>query len=119
MRIAIVGASNDRSKFGNRAVRAYLRAGHEVLPINPHEREVEGLQTWPTVTQVPGPLDRIAMYVPPRIGETIIPELAQRSDIGELWFNPGSETPELLAEARRLGLSIVFGCAILDIGERP
>ena len=43
--VAIIGASNNRSKFGNIAVRAFLRAGYTVLPITPNQREVEGLRT--------------------------------------------------------------------------
>jgi uncharacterized protein len=119
MRIMIVGASSDRTKYGNKAVRAYLRRGHEVLPVNPNEAKVEGLATWPDVRDVPGPIDRAAMYVPPSIGERIIPALAERADVHEIWFNPGSETPALMAEARRLGLNVIFGCAILDVGEIP
>lgn len=119
MRIIIVGASSTYAKFGNKAVRAYLRAGHEVLPVNPNESEVEGLSTYPKVQNVPGYVDRVAMYVPPKVGESIITELVQRGQIGELWFNPGSETPELVARARDLGLNVKIGCAIIDIGEFP
>jgi uncharacterized protein len=119
MRVMIVGASSNRAKYGNKALRAYLRRGHEVLPVNPFEPEVEGIRTWSDVEDVPGPIDRVTMYVPPEVGEQVVPRLAGRSDVGELWFNPGSETPDLMAEARRLGLNVVSGCAILDIGEYP
>ena len=47
--VAVVGASNDRRKFGNRAVRAYQEQGYTVVPINPHERELEGLMAYPSV----------------------------------------------------------------------
>jgi uncharacterized protein len=119
MRVMIIGASGNHEKYGNKAVRAYLRQGHEVLPVNPNEDRVEGLPTFARVNQVPGPIDRAALYVPPHVGEQILPALAARGDVKELWFNPGSETPALLAEARRLGLTTVYGCAIIDIGERP
>ena len=57
--VAVIGASNNRSKFGNRAVRAYLEQGYTVVPINPHEKEVEGLKTYASVLDVPGAIDMI------------------------------------------------------------
>ena len=33
--VAIIGASTDRSKFGNKSVRAHLQQGYEVFPVNP------------------------------------------------------------------------------------
>jgi predicted CoA-binding protein len=40
--VAVIGASNDRHKFGNRAVRAYQQQGYTVIPINPHETTSKG-----------------------------------------------------------------------------
>jgi len=65
--VAVIGASNDRSKFGNRAVRAYRLQGHTVIPINPHEREVEGLKAYKSVLDVPGTIDMASFYVPPDV----------------------------------------------------
>ena len=55
--VAVVGASNDRNKFGNKALRAYQAEGHTVIPINPNESVVEGLKTYGSVLDVPGPID--------------------------------------------------------------
>jgi uncharacterized protein len=119
MRVIIVGASNDRSKFGNKAVRAYLKRAHEVFPVNPNETMVEGLPVYASVTDVPGPIDRATLYIPPRYARHVLAALAARGDVAEVYFNPGSEAPELLAYSRSLGLKTTFGCAIIDIGERP
>src|SRR3954464_3968799 len=70
--VAVIGASNDRHKFGNRAVRAYQRQGYTVIPINPHEKEIEGLKAYASVLDVPGPIDMASFYVHPEIGETVI-----------------------------------------------
>jgi len=117
-RVAVIGASADRRKFGNRAVRAYLRQGHEVFPINPHAREVEGLPAYASVLDVPGPIDMATFYVPPEIGLTVIDEVAAKG-IGEVWLNPGSESPELVARARAFGIEPIEACSILAIGELP
>lgn len=116
--VAIIGASRERQKYGNRAVRAYLRQGWTVYPINPTEREVEGLATFRSVTDVPGPIDRASLYVPSQIGITLL-EAVKTKQIPELWVNPGAESDELIAEAERLGLNVIQACSIVDIGERP
>ena len=78
--VAVIGASNDRSKFGNRAVRAYLRQGYTVIPINPHENEVEGLKAYKSVLDVPGTIDMASFYVPPDVGEQVMDEVAKKGD---------------------------------------
>ena len=55
--IAVVGASNDRRKFGNKAFRAFQAQGFTVVPVNPREPTVEGVPTYPTVVDYPGPID--------------------------------------------------------------
>ena len=47
--VAVIGASNDRRKFGNKAVRGYQHQGYTVIPINSHEAEVEGIPAYTSV----------------------------------------------------------------------
>src|SRR4051794_17693896 len=116
--VAVIGASNDRRKFGNRAVRAYGLQGHTVIPINPHESEVEGLKAYKSVLDVPGTIDMASFYVPPEVGEQVINEVA-RKGIAEVWLNPGSESDELVARARALQIQPIVACSIVAIGENP
>ena len=116
--VAIVGASSDPRKFGNRAVRAFRRQGHTVIPINPHLSTVEGLTAYRSVLDVPGPIDMATFYVQPEIGETLIAEMAQKG-IREVWLNPGAESDELIARARALDIQPIVACSILAIGENP
>ena len=116
--VAVIGASADRQKFGNRAVRAFREQGYTVIPINPHEGEVEGLHTFPSVLDVPGPIDMASFYVPPQIGERIIDEVAKKG-IREIWLNPGAESDALIARARALGLAPIVACSIVAIGRNP
>src|SRR6185369_1156360 len=94
--VAVIGASNDRHKFGNRAVRAYHQQGYTVVPINPHEAEIEGLKAYPSILDVPGAVDMASFYVPPDIGEAVIAEVAQKG-VAEVWLNPGADSDELIA----------------------
>ena len=116
--VAVIGASSNRQKFGNRAVRAFVQQGFTVIPINPHELEVEGLKAYASVLDVPGPVDMASLYVPPEIGEQLIGEIA-RKGIGEVWLNPGAESDELIARARALQIQPIVACSIVAIGENP
>jgi predicted CoA-binding protein len=116
--VVVIGASNDRRKFGNRAVRAFQQQGYTVVPINPHEAEVEGLKAYASVLDVPGPVDMASLYVPPEIGERVIEEIA-RKGIAEVWVNPGAESDALIARARALQIQPIVACSIVAIGQNP
>lgn len=116
--VAVIGASSDRRKFGNKGTRAFVAAGWEVYPINPNEPEVEGLKTYPSVKDVPVDLDRVTMYVGPRVGKKLINEIAEKG-AKEVVYNPGSADRELVEMTRALGLKAVETCSIIDIGMRP
>src|SRR5881397_4115404 len=109
--VAVIGASSNPNKFGNRAVRAYLKQGYTVVPINPNEPEVEGLKTYPSVLDVPGPIDMASFYVQPEVGERVIDEVA-RKGIAEVWLNPGAESDALIARARSLRIQPIVACSI-------
>jgi uncharacterized protein len=116
--VAIIGASSNRNKFGNRALRAYERQGFTVLAINPNETEVEGHRTYPSVLAVPGPIDMATVYVPGHVGVRVVEQLAEKG-IPEVWLNPGADTDEVVAKARELGLNTIQACSIMAIGEQP
>jgi uncharacterized protein len=116
--VAVIGASSNPRKFGNRAVRAFRRQGYTVIPINPNESQVEGLKTYASVLDVPDPIDMATFYVPPDVGEKVIREVAEKR-IPEVWLNPGSESDDLLRVARSLNVEPILACSILGIGENP
>jgi hypothetical protein len=116
--VAVIGASNDRRKFGNRAVRAFVRQGYTVVPINLHEPQVEGLPAYRSVLDVPGPIDMASFYVPPEVGERVIEEIAAKG-IAEVWLNPGADSDQLVARARSLNIQPIVACSIVAIGRNP
>jgi predicted CoA-binding protein len=109
--IAIIGASADRSKFSNKAIHAYLREGYEVFPVNPKEEIIEGLKAYKSVADIPVALDRVSVYLPPPVTLNVLDEIA-RKGCKELWLNPGTESPEALEKAEKLGLNVVVACSI-------
>lgn len=116
--IAIVGASADRKKYGNKAVRAFVQGGWTVYPVNARASEIEGLKCYASIADVPEPLDRISLYVPPNAGIALLPEIARKPH-KELFLNPGSESPELVEKAEALGLHPIQACSVVNIGLRP
>src|SRR5262245_66603815 len=98
--VAVIGASSDRRKFGNRAFRAFRDEGYKVIPINPNEAAVEGVSTYPSVMDVPEKIDMATVYVPPDIGITLLDGF-ERKQIAEVWITPGAEGDALIAEGRR------------------
>ena len=116
--VAVVGASSDRRKFGNKALRAFRDEGYTVIPINPNEPEVEGLKTYASVLDVPQPIDMATVYVQPDVAARLLDEFAEKQ-IGEIWVNPGTETDDLMAETRRRKMNAIYACSIVGIGRSP
>jgi predicted CoA-binding protein len=116
--VAVIGASHDRRKYGNKAVRAYLESGYTVFPINPREATIEGLKTYPSLTALPEHVDFVSLYVPPAIGLKLLPEIAAKQP-RELWLNPGSESEDLIEAAADLHLRAIVACSIVALGLSP
>ena len=116
--VAVIGASKDRAKYGNKAVRAFVQQGFTVYPVNPKETEIEGLPVCRTIAEVPVRPQRISVYLPPPVLLKVLPAIAARG-CDELWLNPGCESDEVLAEAERLGLHVIQACSIVAVGLSP
>lgn len=118
MNVAIIGASRDREKFGNKAVRAYHAHGHRVFPVNLREKEIEGLRVFRTLADIGEKLDVILVYVPPTTSLRLLPEIKKAAP-KQLYLNPGSEDDAVVARAEELGLEPILACSIIAIGDRP
>jgi predicted CoA-binding protein len=116
--VAVVGASNDRTKFSNKAVRAYVQQGYRVFPVNPKEAAIEGLPAFKSVLDLPERPALVSVYLPPPLVLKVLPDIAAKG-CDELWLNPGTESDEVLAEAERLGLNVIQACSIVAVGLSP
>jgi predicted CoA-binding protein len=116
--VAVLGASADRSKFGNKAVRAFRAQGFSVYPVNPKETEIEGLPCFASIAEVPVRPQRVSVYLPPPVVLKALPDIAAKG-CDELWLNPGTESEEVLAAAEKLGLHVVQACSIVAVGVSP
>src|SRR5688500_16984072 len=116
--VAVIGASSDRSKWGNKSVRAFQQRGYTVYPVNPTEPTVEGLTTYKSISEVPTRPDTITVYVRPQILLQLLPDIAA-TGCDELWLNPGTDSEAVVAEAERLGLNVIQACSIIGVGVSP
>ena len=116
--VAVIGASSNREKFGNKALRAFAQRGYTVIPINPTETQVEGHPAFRSVLDVPGAIDLATLYVPGPIGVRVMDDLAKKG-VPEVWLNPGADDRAVVDKARALGLKTVQHCSIIAIGESP
>lgn len=105
---AVVGASRDRSKYGNKVLRAYLQNHRATYPVNPNADEVEGLRSYPDLASLPEPVHGVSIITPPSITEAII-EQAGQLGIRHVWLQPGAENEAAIQRARQWGLNIVSG----------
>jgi len=117
--VAIVGASRNRHKYGNMSVRAHLQQGFDVYPVNPNADQIEGLPCYASLADIPEDrLDRISVYLPPHQGMDLLDKIVEKG-ADEVWFNPGSESTEILERGRELGLNLILACSIVDVGVSP
>ena len=116
--VAVIGASSDRGKFGNKALRSFRNQGYKVIPINPTEKEVEGEKAYVSILDYDGPIDEATMYVNPRVGEKVLDDIAAKG-VATVWLNPGADGANVVARAKALGLNAIRACSIIAIGDSP
>lgn len=116
--VIVLGASPDRSRYSNKAVRSYAELGYTVYPVHPKEPEIEGWKASSSVDAVDGEAGTLLMYVRPEVGLAVISQ-APGKGVREVFVNPGSGSPELVAKIRELGMNPVEACSIVAVGKSP
>jgi predicted CoA-binding protein len=116
---AVIGASRDREKYGNKVLRSYLQAGRRVYPVNPKVDEIEGLQTYPDLASLPERVHGISIITPPQVTADIV-EQAARAGVRYLWMQPGAESEAAIRRAEELGLEVIHSgpCVLVLQGFR-
>jgi predicted CoA-binding protein len=122
--VAVVGASRDRAKFGNKAVRAYKEAGYTVWPVNPSADEIEGLPVFPDLDSLPSLPHRATIYLPEEAALEALDGLAELEGrygkrISAVYLNPGVDTDAVLERAIEHDLKAHPVCSIRAIGRTP
>lgn len=118
-RFAVVGASADRSKYGNKVLRSYLQHDRDAVPVNPKDPVVEGRTAYKSLSDIPGRPDAVSVITPPKVTEAVVEE-AGRLGIRHIWMQPGAESDAAVSRARQLGMSVIAGgpCLLVALGFR-
>jgi predicted CoA-binding protein len=103
---AVVGASADRAKYGNKVLRAYLKRGLAVHPVNPKAEEIEGRPAFPDLASLPERVRGISVITPPRVTEAVV-EAAAGAGVEFVWMQPGAESDAAVRRAGELGLKVI------------
>ena len=116
--VAILGASSNRDKFGNKSVRAHQLAGYEVFPVNPRGGTIEGIDAFTALSEIDQTIDRISVYLPPAILAKTLEDIAA-TKCREVWLNPGCDSADIVDRCDELGIETIRGCSIVDLGMTP
>lgn len=110
--VAVVGASPKPERYSNKAVRLLREYGHTVLPVNPAQRDIEGLPVTPSIDALPRPVDTVTMYVSPSHSDPLLqPLLALKPR--RVIFNPGAENPAMEKALREAGIAVEEACTLV------
>jgi len=110
--IAVIGASNDQSKYGNRALKEWLQTTWTVYAVNPREDEVEGMTAHDSVLDIPDDVHTATLYIPPKIGLRVADELIEKG-VSVVYLNPGSGSDELKQKLEDAGIEAIEACSII------
>lgn len=110
--VAVIGASPKPERYSNKAIRLLREYGHEVLPVNPAQAEIEGLAVTPDIDALPRGVDTVTMYVSPgHSGALQAPLLALKPK--RVIFNPGAENPALERALQAAGIKVEEACTLV------
>lgn len=114
---AVIGASTNRDKYGNKVLRVYQQNDRPVFPVNPRAEEIEGLKAYPDLKSLPQKPHGISVITPPEITRSIVEEAAKLG-IKHIWMQPGAEFENAEQRGEELGVSIIAGnaCALVVMG---
>lgn len=113
---AIIGATDDHSRFGYKIPLCMRKHGYTVYGINPKYDEIEGEKIYPGLEEVPGKIDALDMIVSPRFGKEYLKK-AHKMGIQNVFFQPGSYDEEIIALAKELHFNIVIDCVYATLEE--
>ncbi|EIW18169.1 MULTISPECIES: CoA-binding protein [Pelosinus] len=115
---AVVGATDNKEKFGYKIFKVMLEAGIEVYPINTGVAEILGQKCYPTLKDLPIKPEAVDIVVPPKVGEKIMHECAEIG-INNVWLQPGADAPQVIQAAEELGLNVVHhACVMVEMRKK-
>ena len=115
----VVGASADKSKYGNKVVRCYQMNRRIVVPVNPKAETIEGLSCVASVSDLPDNVKSISVITPPAVTEKVV-EAAIARGITGIWMQPGAESDAAVELCKAAGINVIadHSCLLVVLGYR-
>ncbi|GAB4432137.1 MAG: CoA-binding protein [Chloroflexi bacterium OHK40] len=110
-RIAMVGLSSNPYRPSHFAAVYLLAEGYEVTPVNPREREILGRTAYPSLREVPGPLEIVDIFREPAAVPAIVEEAIERG-AKVIWMQLGVINEAAARRAREAGLAVVMDACV-------
>lgn len=112
---AVVGASENKEKFGWKIFKKLKDRGYKVYPISPNYETIDGDKCYKNLTELPEKPEVIDMVIAPKYGINTIKE-ASELGIQNIWLQPGTYNDELLSLIKEEGLNSVQACVLVELG---
>jgi len=112
MTVAVVGASDNPEKYSYQAVMLLKEKGYEVFPVHNTIQEIEGIKVYPSVRDIPSPVDTISLYVSKEISSRLAEDLFTKKP-RRIIFNPGTENSDLESKATFKGIKTLNACTLV------
>jgi hypothetical protein len=109
---AVIGASDNPDKYGNRIVKNLKSRGYKIYPVNPRLEKVEGLKCYPSVASIPEKVDVVDFVVPPAATEATLKECVSLG-LRRIWLQPGSESQAAIDFCHANNLKIVHSVCVM------
>lgn len=110
--VAILGASPKRDRYAYKAFELLREYGHRPIPINPAFPEVLGEKCYPKISEAPGPIDTVTLYLGEARSNPLIDEIINAKP-RRIIMNPGAENFALAEKAEEAGIEVVEGCTLV------
>jgi hypothetical protein len=115
-KIAVVGVSRKKTKFGNAIYKELKQKGYQVFPINPNMQTFEGNICYPDLNSLPEKVDAVVISVPPAQTEKVVRE-AKEAGINKVWLQQGSQSDEAVKFCEENGIDCVSNECILMFAQ--
>ena len=112
MNVAVVGASDKPERYSYQAVKLLKEKGHTVFPVHKTLESIEGIKVYPSVTDIPSPVDTVSLYVSKEISSRLAEAIFKKNP-RRVIFNPGAENPDLESRAAAKGIKTLNACTLV------
>lgn len=110
--VAILGASPKPDRYAYKAFEMLRDYGHRPIPINPAFPEILSEKCYPTISEAPGPIDTVTLYLGEARSNPLIDEIIAAKP-RRIIMNPGAENFALADKAEKAGIEVVEGCTLV------